>query len=142
MVGELTLYSCYTIRGDRAAYRRLLRVAETGENDVAIVRRNRADIDDAELERMLAEYRARPPPTEEQIEAWAEEDERRADRRGTGAHAPGLPAAQADEIRALRERLSLTRGRFADRFGFAVDEIAQYEQRPRACRYPPPRCCG
>ena len=77
---------------------------------------------------MLADYGARPQPTEEQIEAWAEEDGGALTDEELARMRPVYPPPKPDEIRALRERLSLTQREFADRFGFAVDEIAQYEQ--------------
>jgi putative transcriptional regulator len=95
---------------------------------VAIVRRNSADMDDAEVARLLAEYRARPQPTEEQIEAWAIEDDSVLTDEDLARMRPVYPPPKPDELRALRARLALSQKQFADRFGFTVDAIQQYEQ--------------
>jgi putative transcriptional regulator len=95
---------------------------------VAIVRRNRADIDDAEIARLLAEYRARPEPTEQQIEAWAAEDGDAWTDEDFARARLVYPPPTAEEVRALRARLALSQKQFADRFGFTIDAIQQYEQ--------------
>ena len=95
---------------------------------MAIVRVNSADITEAETAKMLAEFRARPRPTEEQIEAWAAEDgDAWTDEDFANAHRV-YPAPKPDELRALRGRLGLSQKQFADRFGLTVDAIQQYEQ--------------
>jgi putative transcriptional regulator len=41
---------------------------------------------------------------------------------------PVYPPPTPDEMRALRARLSLSQKKFAERFGFTVEAIQQYEQ--------------
>ena len=96
---------------------------------MAIVRINAADIDRAKI---LEEVAALQPVSEEQIEAWAAEDgDAWTDEDFARAHVV-YPPPSAEEVRALRERLSLSQKQFADRFGFRVETIQQYEQGRRA----------
>jgi DNA-binding transcriptional regulator YiaG len=80
------------------------------------------------MEALREEIRNLPPATEEQIEAWAEEDggaltdEELANMRWV------YPPPTPDEMRALRARLAMSQKQFADSFGFTVDAIQQYEQ--------------
>lgn len=92
---------------------------------MAIVRVNSANIDRAKL---LEEIRALPPATEAQIDAWAEEDGGAL----TDAELANMrivyPPPTAEQVRALRARLALSQTQFAQRFGFSVDTLQQYEQ--------------
>lgn len=92
---------------------------------MAFVRRTRADLD---VDKLMAEYHARPAPTEEQIEAWAVEDGDAWTDEDFARARVVYPPPTADEVRALRARLVLSQAQFADRFGFNVDTLQQYEQ--------------
>jgi putative transcriptional regulator len=96
---------------------------------MAIVRHQRTDID---VDQLLVDYYARPEPTEEQIEAWAAEDGDAWTDEDFARASVVYPPPSAEEVRALRERLSLSQKQFADRFGFRVETIQQYEQGRRA----------
>ena len=90
-----------------------------------IVRRTRADID---REKLLAELAARPEPTEAEIDRQAAEDGD-AWTEADAAHAVlVLPPPTPGQVRALRARLGLSQAQFAQRFGFGVDTVQQYEQ--------------
>ena len=92
---------------------------------MAIVRRNRADVD---IDKLLAEFHARPAPTEEQIEAWAKADGGALTAAELAGMRPVYPPPTPAEVRAVRAGLALSQQQFADRFGFSVDAIQQYEQ--------------
>ncbi len=96
---------------------------------MAIVRINAADIDRAKI---LEEVAALQPVSEEQIEAWAAEDGDAWTDEDFARARVVYPPPSAEEVRALRERLSLSQKQFADRFGFRVETIQQYEQGRRA----------
>ena len=90
-----------------------------------IVRRTRADIEEAKL---LADLAARPRPSDEEIEAQAAED---GDAWSDGDLAEAelvYPPPSPEQVRALRARLGLSQSQFARRFGFTVDTVQQYEQ--------------
>jgi len=88
-----------------------------------IVRRTRADIDEAKL---LAELAMRP--TEQEIEAQAAEDgDAWTDKQLADAEPVSTPPSP-DQVRALRTKLGLTQAQFARRFGFTLDTVQQYEQ--------------
>ena len=92
---------------------------------MAIVRRTRADIDEA---RLLAELKRRPQPNEQEIEAQAAEDgDAWTDDELAYAEPVHLPPS-AEEVRALRARLGLTQRQFARRFGFTLESVQQYEE--------------
>jgi putative transcriptional regulator len=90
-----------------------------------IVRRTRAEIDDAKL---LAELAARPHPSEEEIEAQASEDRDAWSDAELSAAEPVYPPPSPEQVRALRAKLGLTQTQFARRFGFTLDTVQQYEQ--------------
>ena len=89
-------------------------VKPTGESEMAFVRRTRADLD---VDKLMAEYHARPAPTEEQIEAWAVEDGDAWTDEDFARARVVYPPPTADEVRALRAGLVLSQAQFADRFG-------------------------
>jgi putative transcriptional regulator len=97
----------------------------TGRNEMPIVRRTRADIDEAKL---LAELKARPRPSEEEIEAQAVEDGDAWTDDELADAEPVHPPPSAEELRALRAKLGLTQKQFARHFGFALESVQQYEQ--------------
>jgi putative transcriptional regulator len=86
---------------------------------------NSADIDQAKLAEDILRI---PPATDEQIEAWADEDGGTLTGEQLARMRSVYPPPKPDELRALRARLSLSQRQFADRFGFTVDAIQQYEQ--------------
>lgn len=89
---------------------------------------------DAEIDALLADYRARAEPTEEQIEAWAIEDDSvltDEDLANMEPVYPPPPPPGPDELRALRIRLALSQLQFAHQLGFGIDEIRQYEEGDR-----------
>ena len=90
-----------------------------------IVRRTRAEIDEAKL---LAELAARPRPSEHEIEAQAAEDADAWTDEELAAAEPMYPPPSPERLRALRARLGLTQAQFARRFGFSLDTVQQYEQ--------------
>lgn len=92
---------------------------------MAIVRRIRADIDEAKL---LTALTARPQPTEEEIAAQAAEDGDAWTDDELADAEPVYPPPSAEELRALRAKLGLTQKQFARRFGFALETVQQYEQ--------------
>jgi putative transcriptional regulator len=92
---------------------------------MTIVRVNSADIDHAKLRE---EIRNLPPATEEQIAVWAAEDGDAWTDEDFARARVVYPPPTPDEIRALRAGLALSQKQFADRFGFTVDTIQQYEQ--------------
>jgi len=90
-----------------------------------IVRRTRAEIDEAKL---LAKLATRSRPSEDEIEAQAAEDgDAWADEELAEAE-PIYPPPSPQRLRALRARLGLTQAQFARRFGFSLDTVQQYEQ--------------
>jgi len=97
----------------------------TGRNGMPIVRRTRAEIDDAKL---LAELAARPRPSEKEIEAQATEDGDAWSDAELAVAEPVYPPPSPEQVRALRARLGLTQAQFARRFGFTLDTVQQYEQ--------------
>lgn len=92
---------------------------------MAIVRLNSSDIDRATI---LAEVAALPEVSEAQIDAWAAEDGDAWTNADFASARVVFPPPSAAEVRALRERLSLSQTQFANRFGFRVETIQQYEQ--------------
>ena len=90
-----------------------------------IVRRTRAEIDDAKL---LAELAARPKPSEEEIEAQAGGGSRCVDRRGVGGGRASESASLAEGGSRSSRQIGLTQTQFAGRFGFTLDTVQQYEQ--------------
>jgi putative transcriptional regulator len=92
---------------------------------MAIVRVNSADIDRAAL---LEDIRKVPAATEKQIDAWAAEDGDAWTDVEFARSRIVYPPPAPEEMRALRARLALSQKQFADRFGFTVDAIQQYEQ--------------
>jgi putative transcriptional regulator len=92
---------------------------------MAIVRVNSADIDQAKL---LQDIRDIPPATEEQIDAWAAEDGDAWTDEDFARARVVYPPPSPEELRALRAHFGLSQKQFADRFGFTVDAIQQYEQ--------------
>jgi putative transcriptional regulator len=92
---------------------------------MAIVRVNSADVDRAKL---LEEVRNLPRPTEDQIEAWAAEDDDAWTEEDFARARVVYPPPRPADIRALRERLGLTAKEFADLLGFTAPEIEQLEQ--------------
>jgi putative transcriptional regulator len=92
---------------------------------MAIVRVNSADIDRAAL---LEDIRKVPAVTEQQIDTWAAEDGDAWTDVEFARSRVVYPPPTPEEMRALRARLALSQKQFADRFGFTVDAIQQYEQ--------------
>jgi putative transcriptional regulator len=92
---------------------------------MSIVRRTRADVD---REKLLADLAARPQPSEEQIERWAEEDGGAMTDEELAQAVPVYPPPKPEDVRALRARLELSQTQFALMFGFSVDTVQQYEQ--------------
>lgn len=90
-----------------------------------IVRYTRSDID---REKLLAEFAARPRPSEEEIERQAAEDGGAMTDEELANMVPVYPPPKPDEIRALRSRVGLSQSQFALMFGFNVDTWQQYEQ--------------
>jgi len=90
-----------------------------------IVRRTRAELDKGKL---LAELKARPRPSEEEIEAQAVEDQDAWTDQELAEAEPNYPPPSPEQVRALRTRLGLSQAQFARRFGFTVDTVQQYEQ--------------
>jgi putative transcriptional regulator len=90
-----------------------------------IVRRTRADIDEAKL---LAELTARSRPTEAEIEAQAAEDRDAWTDQDLAEAEPVSPPPSPEQVRMLRKRLGLSQAQFARRFGFTLDTLQQYEQ--------------
>lgn len=90
-----------------------------------IMRHNQSNIDSAKL---LADFAARPKPSEAEINrqaaedgnAWTDDDVKRA--------VLVYPPPTAEQVRQLRSRLALSQAQFALRFGFTVDTVQQYEQ--------------
>ena len=93
---------------------------------MANVRQRR--LSENEKAKLLAEFAARPRPSEEEIErqatedddAWTDEDVKRA--------VIVYPAPKPDEVKTVRQHLGLTQAEFAYRFGFRLDTLQQYEQ--------------
>jgi len=98
---------------------------------MSIIRRNRADVDSAAE---IARMKARPAPSEAEIEAataedggaWRDEDFTKAEW--------VAPPPSAAEIRALRAGLGLSQPQFARRFGFTLSALRQYEYGRRSPR--------
>ncbi len=90
-----------------------------------IVRRTRADIDQAKL---LTELARRRPPTEVEIDAQAVQDDDAWTEKEVIEAIAVPPPPTAEEIKALRARFGLSQAQFAHRFGLTVDTIQQYEQ--------------
>jgi DNA-binding transcriptional regulator YiaG/uncharacterized DUF497 family protein len=122
-IGASILHCVYTMRGPSAESSAC--AMQAGESEMPIVRRTRNEIDDAKLRDDLA---ARPQPTEEEIEAqvaadddgWADEELQHAQH--------GYTPPSPDQVRALRAKLRLTQLQFAQRYGFTLDAVQQYEQ--------------
>jgi putative transcriptional regulator len=98
---------------------------QTGENGMSIVRRTMPDMD---REKLLADLAARPQPSEEEIERWAEEDGGAMTDEELAQAVPVYPPPKPEDVRALRARLGLSQTQFALMFGFSVDTVQQYEQ--------------
>ena len=92
---------------------------------MSIVRHTRADLD---REKLLADLAARPQPSEEEIERWADEDGGALTDKELAEAVPVYPPPKPKEVRALRARLELSQTQFALMFGFSVDTVQQYEQ--------------
>lgn len=92
---------------------------------MTIVRVNSADIDP---EQLREDIRNIPPATEEQIDAWAAEDGGAWTDEDFARARVVYPPPQPEELRALRAHFGLSQKQFADRFGFTIDAIQQYEQ--------------
>jgi putative transcriptional regulator len=90
-----------------------------------IVRRTRADIDDA---RLLAEFAERHQPSEDEIEAQARADGDAWTDAEVAEAQPVYPPPSPEQVRALRAKLGLSQAQFARRFGFTLDTVRQYEQ--------------
>ncbi len=90
-----------------------------------IVRRTRADIDEA---RLLADLTARSRPSEEEIEAQAAEDSDAWTDEELAEAKPVSPPPSPQQVQTLRKRLGLSQAQFARRFGFTLDAVQQYEQ--------------
>jgi putative transcriptional regulator len=97
----------------------------TGESDMSIVRRTPVDTD---RKKLLADLAARPQPSEEDIERWAEEDGGAMTDEELAQDVPVYPPTKPEEVRALRARLELSQSQFSLMFGFSVDTVQQYEQ--------------
>jgi putative transcriptional regulator len=89
------------------------------------VRRSKTDIDDAKL---LADLAASRTWTEAEIDAAAAEDADAWTDDDVTSAVPVYPPPTAEQVRALRSRLGLSQAQFAQRFGFSVDTVQQYEQ--------------
>jgi putative transcriptional regulator len=90
-----------------------------------IVRRSRAQID---RKRLLAGLKARPAPSEAEIERQAAEGDDAWTEADAVSAIPVYPPPTAAQVRELRSRLGLSQAQFARRFGFTVDALQQYEQ--------------
>jgi DNA-binding transcriptional regulator YiaG len=92
---------------------------------MSTARRTPADTD---REKLLADLAARPQPSEEDIERWAEEDGGAMTDEELAQAVPVYPPPKPEDVRALRARLELSQTQFALMFGFSVDTVQQYEQ--------------
>nr|WP_294513181.1 helix-turn-helix domain-containing protein [uncultured Rhodopila sp.] len=92
---------------------------------MSIVRRSKTDIDEA---RLLADLAASRSFSEAEIDAAAAEDADAWTEDDVAAAVAVYPPPTADQVRALRGRLGLSQAQFAQRFGFTVDTVQQYEQ--------------
>jgi putative transcriptional regulator len=92
---------------------------------MSIVRRSKTDIDEA---RLLADLAASRSWTEAEIDAAAAEDADAWTEEDVAAAVAVYPPPTAEQVRALRSRLGLSQAQFAQRFGFTVDTVQQYEQ--------------
>lgn len=92
---------------------------------MTIVRVNSADIDP---EQLREDIRNIPAATEEQIDAWAAEDGDAWTDEDFARARVVYPPPKPEELRALRAHFGLSQKQFADRFGFTVDALQQYEQ--------------
>jgi putative transcriptional regulator len=90
-----------------------------------IVRRSKTDIDEA---RLLADLAASRTWTEAEIDAAAAEDADAWTEDDVASAVAVYPPPTAEQVRALRSRLGLSQAQFAQRFGFTVDTVQQYEQ--------------
>jgi putative transcriptional regulator len=90
-----------------------------------IVRRSRADLDEAKLLAELAEHRC---PSEAEIEAQAIEDGDAWTDQELSEAEPVFAPPTPEEVRELRTKMGLSQAHFARRFGFTLDTIQQYEQ--------------
>lgn len=92
---------------------------------MSIVRRSKTDIDEA---RLLADMAASRNFSEAEIDAAAAEDADAWTEGDVAAAVAVFPPPTAEQVRALRSRLGLSQAQFAQRFGFTVDTVQQYEQ--------------
>nr|WP_294521550.1 helix-turn-helix domain-containing protein [uncultured Rhodopila sp.] len=92
---------------------------------MSIVRRSKTDIDEA---RLLADLAASRSFTEAEIDAAAAEDADAWTDDDAASAVAVYPPPTAEQVRALRSRLGLSQAQFAQRFGFTVDTVQQYEQ--------------
>ena len=92
---------------------------------MSIVRRTSVDTD---RKKLLADLAARPQPSEEDIERWAEEDGGAMTDEELAQAVPVYPPPKPEDVRPLRARLELSQSQFALMFGFSVDTVQQYEQ--------------
>ncbi len=91
---------------------------------MAIVRRSRAEVDAAAV---TAEMKARPEPSEAEIEAMAAADDSAWSDEDLAKAQVEFPPPTPAEVKALRVKLGLSQPQFARRFGFTVSAIRQYE---------------
>lgn len=92
---------------------------------MTIVRRSTTDIDSAKL---LADLAAAPKWSETEIDAMAAEDDSAPADADLGEPLKVYPPPTAEQVRALRTKLGLSQAQFAQRFGFTIDTVQQYEQ--------------
>jgi DNA-binding transcriptional regulator YiaG len=93
------------------------------------VRRTLTDIDQT---RVIKELRSGPEPTEAQIEQWASEDGDAWTDEDIARAVRVLPRLTSEDVRRIQARLGLDASQFALKFGFGLDEIAEYEAGRRA----------
>lgn len=92
---------------------------------MAIVRRTKADINEAKL---LADLATAPKWSDAQINAMAAEDGDAWTDADVASAVTVYPPPTAEQVRSLRAKLGLSQARFALRFGFTIDTVQQYEQ--------------
>lgn len=95
---------------------------------MSIVRKSAADIDRADL---LAKLRQQRTRTEDEIQAEAAEDGDAWTDEQIACAVVVFPPPTPKELLDLRRRLGLSQAEFADRYGFSVDSIREYEQGQR-----------
>lgn len=90
-----------------------------------IVKRSRSDVDLAAVKEQVARAMER---SEEDFERDAIEDDDAWTDEDLANATTIYPAPNPEQIKALRARLGLSQERFAQRFGFKLDALRQYEQ--------------